>query len=303
LATAYWFAAFPALARNTPIVREHAEKYKTGEISRNEYDAVDSTQRNEICNMGLYISGMAEIPLVVIGIGILYSVHANATTVDNNWGLSVLIAWSSVFFLVLAIPWFVLEKRRPGQPLPPDKSILTAGLWQVSCAASHIWKLKQSLAYLFCFSLLGDSLNTTVTMVNTIQSAVAAYNTIYLCNLLIVGLVGQTVGIYIYMQVQRRWRLGTKTMFNVVCVSIIALDVYGLAGVWTQALGFHHVWEFWLYQAWLGIMVCPWYSYSQTMVHPPFFHFLSPLPFPSPLPLLTCPPPIFSRSPLLREKK
>ncbi len=37
LAVAYFFAAFPGLARNTPTIREHAEKYSRGEITREEY--------------------------------------------------------------------------------------------------------------------------------------------------------------------------------------------------------------------------------------------------------------------------
>lgn len=86
--------------------------------------------------------------------------------------------------------------------------------------------------------------------------------------------VAQTIGIYVFMHAQCRWSLSTKTMLNAVAVSIIALDVYGMLGVWTQAVGFHHRWEFWLYQVWYGLMVCPWYSYSQTMVRLP----LSPRP-------------------------
>jgi MFS-type transporter involved in bile tolerance (Atg22 family) len=148
LATAYWFAAFPGLARNTPTLRQAAEKFNSGEISRDEYDAVDSRKRNEICNTGLYVVGIGEIPLVGIGIGILYGVKSNASTANNSWGLSVFIAWSSVIWLVLAIPWFILEKRRPGQPLPPGKNIVTAGLWQLKRAAAEIWRLKQTLAYL-----------------------------------------------------------------------------------------------------------------------------------------------------------
>ncbi|CAF9918060.1 MAG: hypothetical protein ALECFALPRED_000512 [Alectoria fallacina] len=208
LAYAYWFAAFPGLARNTSTLREHATKYNAHEISREEYDAVDSMKRNEICNTGLYISGMGEIPLVAIGIGILYGVHSNQSTANNNWGLSVLIAWSSTFWLVLAIPWFVLEKRRPGQPLPPGKTIVTAGLWQIYRAAVHIWRLKQSLAY-----LIG-----TFTPENFRD------------------VVAQTIGIYVFMHAQCRWSLSTKTMLNAVAVSIIALDVYGMLGVWTQAI-------------------------------------------------------------------
>ena len=147
LAGAYFIAAFPGLARNTPTIREHAEMFSRREISREEYDKVDSMKRNEINNMGLYVCGIGQLPLVAIAIGIVYGLHSNASDANNNWSLSVIIAWTSVYWLVLSIPWFVLEKRRPGQPLPPGKNYVTAGLWQVYRAAIQIWRLKQSLAY------------------------------------------------------------------------------------------------------------------------------------------------------------
>ena len=39
-----------------------------------------------------------------------------------------------------------------------------------------------------------------------------------------------------------------------------------MIGIWTHKFGFHHEWEFWIYQVWYGIFVCPWYSYSQIMI-------------------------------------
>ena len=116
------------------------------------------------------------------------------------------------------------------------------------------------------FFFLGDSLNTTVTVVSTLQNEVQHYNTIELAELLIVGLVAQSVGIFGFMRIQNRWNLSTKTMLNAVAVSIIILDGWGMIGVWTEKVGFHHPWEFWLYQVFYGLFVCPWYSYAQTMV-------------------------------------
>ena len=84
LTNAYWLAAFPGLARNTPTLRKHAEKYSSGEISREQYDSVDSMKRNEICNMALCIDGIGVVPLIAIGIGILYGVHSNASVANNN---------------------------------------------------------------------------------------------------------------------------------------------------------------------------------------------------------------------------
>ena len=39
-----------------------------------------------------------------------------------------------------------------------------------------------------------------------------------------------------------------------------------MIGIWTQKFGFHNKWEVWVYQVFYGLLVCPWYSYSQTMI-------------------------------------
>lgn len=55
-------------------------------------------------------------------------------------------------------------------------------------------------------------------------------------------------------------------MFNAIAIGIILLDGWGMIGIWTSRFGFHHEWEVWLYQAYYGLFVCPWYSYSQIMI-------------------------------------
>lgn len=93
------------------------------------------------------------------------------------------------------------------------------------------------------YFLLGDSLNTTVTVIGTLQNSIVAYNTLDLTYLLIVGIAAQAVGIFAFWQIQKRFRLSTKTMFNAVAIGIILLDAWGMIGIWTQKFGFHNVWE------------------------------------------------------------
>ena len=80
------------------------------------------------------------------------------------------------------------------------------------------------------------------------------------------GLAAQTMGVYTFWSIQRRRSISTRTMFNVVVIAIIMLDFWGMLGIWTQTIGFHHRWEFWIYQVFYGFFVCPWYSYSFTMI-------------------------------------
>jgi len=65
--------------------------------------------------MSFYISSLGEIVILAIIVGILFAVDVNASTENNNWGLSVLIAFGTGVWILLAIPWFLKEKRRAGQ--------------------------------------------------------------------------------------------------------------------------------------------------------------------------------------------
>jgi len=113
---------------------------------------------------------------------------------------------------------------------------------------------------------MGDVLNTTVTVIGTLQNSVVAYSTMQLTLLLIVGIVAQALGIYLFWLVQKKYKIATKPMLCFNVFWIIVLTIWGLIGVHTDKFGFKHVWEIWLYQVFYGLMVCPWYAYSQTMI-------------------------------------
>lgn len=115
------------------------------------------------------------------------------------------------------------------------------------------------------------------------DSNAVEYSTLSLTYLLLVGIAAQAVGIYTFWYIQRRFGLSVKTLFNAIAMGIILLDGWGLVGIFQQnfgefvnivmhdeanleSRGFHNTWEFWLFQVFYGLFVCPWYSYSQIMI-------------------------------------
>lgn len=116
------------------------------------------------------------------------------------------------------------------------------------------------------YFFLGDAFNTCFIVVSTLQNEIQEYNIIQICWLSMLSFAAEAAGIYGFWSIQRRWRLSTKTMVCAVAVCIVAANVYGMVGIWTDAIGFHHRWEFWLWNIWYGGMMAPWYSYSQVMV-------------------------------------
>ena len=144
----FWTAAFPGLARNTKAMREEAERYNAGIISRDDYDYADTMQRSRLSNMAFYVQSCGEIVVLAGVVGVLYGVDVRASQAANNYGLSCLIAFVTGVWVCLSIPWFFIEKRRPGQSLPPGKNIVMVGFLQLWNATSEIWNLRQSLIYL-----------------------------------------------------------------------------------------------------------------------------------------------------------
>ena len=140
--------SFPGLARSTGTLREAAAAFKSGALSRADFELADSTKRNEISNISSFVGSAGSSVIIAIGIGMFKAMHVNSSVQNNNWGLSAFNAFGAAAELALALPWFILEKRRPGLPCPGNMNIVQAGLWQLYRAGKDIWKLKQSVIYL-----------------------------------------------------------------------------------------------------------------------------------------------------------
>ncbi|KAJ7067231.1 autophagy-related protein 22-like protein [Mycena amicta] len=240
----FWTAAFPGLARDLPEVQESLSAVKSDDHAQ-----LTSLSRNRISNVSFAVCSLGEIVILGIMVGILKGVHSDASTENNTKAFSILIAFSGGVWLLCAIPWFFFEKRRPGLNLPPGATLLTIGFKQTYVAFRECLRLKQTFLYLIFYFLI-----------------VVAYSTLQLTLLLIVGIVTQGLGIYLFWIVQKRYKISTKNMLLFNVFWIIILTIWGLIGVHTDKFGFKHVWEIWAYQAFYGLMVCPWYAYSQTMI-------------------------------------
>ncbi|KAF8501561.1 autophagy-related protein 22-like protein [Russula emetica] len=253
----FWYAAFPGLVRNLPEVQASAEQAKKGLKPLDAHLSFESLARNRVSNISLAISSAGEILILVIMIGILKALKSDASVENNTKAFNVLLAFSGGVWLLCAIPWFIFEKRRPGLVIPPGSSLATIGFKQTLVVLRECLRLKQTFLYLLFFFLMGDVLNTTV---------VVSYSTLQLTLLLLVGITTQALGAYLFWLVQKKFSISTKRMLLFNVFWILVLTIWGLIGVHTNKIGYKHVWEVWLYQAFYGLLVCPWYAFSQTMI-------------------------------------
>ncbi|EPQ27454.1 uncharacterized protein PFL1_04992 [Pseudozyma flocculosa PF-1] len=268
LCLSYWTAAFPGLARNLPEMRNAREGLQATPptVTADEFASMDMLSRNRISNIAFAVCSAGELVVLAVIQGMLEGIHADRDQASNTSALSAIVAFSAGAWTLCALPWFVLEKRRPGQPLPQDTSYLGAAARQALLAARYLWRLRMTLLYLGFFFLFSDALNTTVTVIGTLQNQVVSFSSTKLNELLIVGIAAQGIGIYAFWLVQKRWKLSTLCLLSWVVFFTVVLQVWGFVGIFTQRFGFHHEYEFWLYQVFYGLVVCPWYAVSQTMI-------------------------------------
>lgn len=262
----FWTAAFPGLTRCLPEVQESARQTKEGSKTPEEHAKLESMFRNRISNVSFALSSAGEAISLVMMVGILKAMKAGDSTENNTKAYSVMIAFSGGIWLVCALPWFVLEKRRPGLTLPSGTSLLTIGFRQTYVAAWECFRLKQTVLYLIFYFLMSGVLFTTVTLVFTLQNSVISYSTMEYTLMLILGLVSAATGVYVYWVVQRTYKISTKAMLSFNVFWILVMAAWGLVGIHTDKFGFKKLWEIWAFQVFYGFLVCPWYSYSQTMI-------------------------------------
>jgi MFS-type transporter involved in bile tolerance (Atg22 family) len=138
-----------------------------GTISEEEYERRESMARSKIMNISYVWNNVGFVVCCALSLAALAGIGANDSTAQNNWGYSVSVAVCTGFWIILAVPWFLWEKKRPGPQLPKGDNYLTFGFKQTYFTMKQAWRLKQTFYYLVAFFLLADGIGTTITLVSS----------------------------------------------------------------------------------------------------------------------------------------
>lgn len=272
LGVAFWAsyvffnAIFPKLSHDLPEVREAHARLLDQTITEEEYQRRCSLTRSRVMNHSYGWNNLGFTVCCALSLAALFGLHADESAAANNWGYSVAVAVCTGWWILLAIPWFFYEKRRPGPSLPPGDSYLTFGFRQAWFAAREAWHLRQAFAYLAAYFLLADGINTTLTLVAIAQTQAVQFSAVQNTYLIAVQGASAMAGVFGAYYVQVLFGLRTKTMLQVCNVGCVSLAAWGMVGIWTDTVGYHNLWEFWALNAVYGLTVGPQFSYGQAFM-------------------------------------
>ncbi|KAN0115027.1 MFS general substrate transporter [Hyaloscypha variabilis] len=262
----FFNAIFPKLAHDLPEARRAREEFLNGSIKEEEFERRCSMARSKIMNVSYFWNNVGFTICGALSLAALAGIGANDSTAQNNWGYSVSVAVCTGFWIVLAIPWFLWEKRRPGPRLPAGDNYLTFGFRHTWWTAKKAWTLKQTLFYLVAFFLLADGIGTTITLVAISQTQVVEFSATQNTYLIMVQGGSAAVGVFGAYYIQRLFRIRTKYMLQATNFGCLLVALWGMIGIWTTKVGYHNLWEFWFFNAQFGFTMGAQFSYGQAFM-------------------------------------
>ncbi|KAF7881090.1 uncharacterized protein EAF02_006981 [Botrytis sinoallii] len=262
----FFNAIFPKLAHDLPEVHKAREDYAQGTLTEQGYEDKCSMARSKVMNISYGWNNVGFTICGALALATLAGIGANDSTQQNNWGYSVSVAVTTGWWIILAIPWFIWEKKRPGPPLPKGDNYLTFGFKQTYFAGKQVWKLRQTFYYLIAFFLLADGVATLLTLVSIAQTQVVQFSATQNTYLIMVQGGSTTVGVFGAYYLQETLKIRTKTMLQFCNCGCVLIALWGMIGLWTTKFGFHNEWEFWLFQAQYGITLGAQFPYGQAFM-------------------------------------
>ncbi|RAH45036.1 uncharacterized protein BO95DRAFT_443491 [Aspergillus brunneoviolaceus CBS 621.78] len=256
----FYAAVFPRLARHMPHVQRARQDLKEEKISQREYDAIESLERNHISNVSTAHSNIGYLAVLVLNLSVLLPLQNHSFS--NNLALCL----TNSYWVILGIWWFIFQQKRPGPRIPEGSSYATIGFKQIWLALRKVRSLPQTFLYFVAYFLLADGLNTTGTLVSIIQNDFVAFSFIQVTYLGIAQAACSIASTFGFWYIQNYFKIRTKPMFLITNFFTVLIPFWGMLGLWTKRIGYHHRWEFYLYNAIFGLFQAPYYAYAQTMI-------------------------------------
>ncbi|CAP94354.1 hypothetical protein E8E15_004023 [Penicillium rubens] len=257
----FYAAVFPRLARYTRHVRKAREEdLREGKIDQEEYDTIESLERNHISNISTAHSNIGYLLTLVLNLSVLLPLQ------DNSFSNNLALSLTNSYWVILGIWWFIFQQKRPGPKIPKGSSYTTIGFKQIWLAIREIRSLPQTFLYFLAYFLLADGLNTTGTLVSIIQNDSVSFSFLQITYLGITQAACSITSTFGFWYIQRYFKFKTKTMFLFTNFFSVLIPFWGMLGLWTNRIGYHNRWEFYFYNVIFGLFQAPYYAYAQTMI-------------------------------------
>ncbi|KAJ3492436.1 hypothetical protein NLG97_g5396 [Lecanicillium saksenae] len=264
IATAFYTATFPSLVHNLPKVLKSEQEVRDGVKSPEDHAELDSYERSKLYNLCNITGSALVVVFYAIAVGISAGVGFD-TPQKLIRSYNVLMGYFGALTVICTVPFFIVQKHRPGQQLPEGTSFWSVGFKQIWSAMKSAKELRQCMLYLLAFFMLQETFGTYFNITGILQNEVINYSPLKLNAMSLVADLSGGSGTVFVLLLQKKFRFSVKAgVFYGACMTLIP-SLWGGIGLFTDKVGFKNVGEFWAAQVW-NFQTAAWGSYQITMI-------------------------------------
>ncbi|KAJ3072560.1 hypothetical protein HDU98_003388 [Podochytrium sp. JEL0797] len=257
----FFFAAFPRLAAHMPSVYEKIDAGCTvGEV-----DDEIAMQRSRISMISTYWSNIGWAVPLLIFLGVIYALNEdpNAGQTPFTYNANALVF--GLYWLVFAIPYFILDKKRPGPDIPKGVNIYTKGMSEAYEAVRLAKKLPEAWWYILGFFLFCDGTNSAgLILGGYLQGLYIHYNVLQSNLFSLTQAVCSMIGCLAFWKIQHYFKLRTKTMLQASNLLTMLMYAWGIVGIFSTTIGYRTMGEFWFFNIGAGLWSAPFWALQNT---------------------------------------
>jgi MFS transporter, UMF1 family len=213
-----------------------------------------STRRNigRVSGIGFFLGYIGGLICLVLGLGMVRSWLPTDDYLNVRATILLVAAW----FLVFAMPMFVLVRERAERRPPPPHGYLREGFQRLGVTVRHIRELKEAGKLIIARMIYNDGLTTVIGVASIYAGAVLGMT---LEEVLAMGIalnVAAGIGAFLFGFVDDR--IGGK---RTLIITLVGLTVAGVIGVATTTPA-----GFWVAATLIGVMMGPNQSASRSLL-------------------------------------
>ncbi|KAJ3074547.1 hypothetical protein HDU98_010910 [Podochytrium sp. JEL0797] len=202
----FYFSAFPRLAVHMPSVYE---KIDGGCIIVGEVDDEIAMQRSHISMISTYWSNIRWALGSSFAHRVIYALNPNPDVGQIPFTYNANALVFGVYWLIFAIPYFILDKKRPGPEIPEGVNVYTQAYEAFILAK----KLPQAWWYIIGLLLFCDGSNSSgLILGNYLHGLYIRYNVRQNNLFYLAQAISSMIGCIAFWKIQQHFKIQTKTI-------------------------------------------------------------------------------------------
>ncbi|KAF9980966.1 Autophagy protein 22 [Modicella reniformis] len=253
-----YYAFIPTLTRDHPEVLDVKKNVEAGVETWADYQFVRDKISNSLSSHSMAVGYGAGVCLLIVAAGI--AVAMGQTTYSLQLGMALTGLW---WFLV---SFFTLKfmPSQPGQPLSGNVNLFFYSWKRLGKTLYEAKLLKETFKYLIAWFILSDGSSTIISLAIFMgKKKFLLDNTQLMIGAILVPL-SALIGTYIWLFIQRQFKLTSKQMLLIISTAFVLVPVYVLAG-FSGVFGLVYKVEIWPCLVYFGLMLGPFQSFSRVM--------------------------------------